>query len=166
MSFLPLCCWQMNGRGFPRSERDSALPVHAVSSDLPTESSFYTAMVLLFLPSLRSYIGLFRNPSMWSFSKPTIMTANSFVTLSRAAATLQRQSWQPFALGPSFWFLELRTGSSGTGLVFRFVGSCSAAIRAACHPPEGDHEPSGKALPWGACGLERKESKLSCRGDG
>ncbi|KAL8728643.1 MAG: hypothetical protein Q9166_005258 [cf. Caloplaca sp. 2 TL-2023] len=32
------------------------------------------------------------------------------------------------------------------------VGSCSAAISAACHPPEGDDKPSSKAVQWGSCG--------------
>lgn len=32
------------------------------------------------------------------------------------------------------------------------VGSCSAAISAACHPPQGDDKPSRKAVRWGSCG--------------
>ncbi|KAL8646287.1 MAG: hypothetical protein Q9226_006927 [Calogaya cf. arnoldii] len=31
------------------------------------------------------------------------------------------------------------------------VGSCSAAISAACHPPQGHYQPSGKAILWGSC---------------
>lgn len=32
------------------------------------------------------------------------------------------------------------------------VGSCSAAISAACHPPQGDDKPSRKVVQWGSCG--------------
>lgn len=31
------------------------------------------------------------------------------------------------------------------------VGSCSAAISAACHPPPGDDRPSRKTIQWGVC---------------
>jgi len=34
------------------------------------------------------------------------------------------------------------------------VGSCSAAISAACHPPEEDRNASQKAVMWGACERE------------
>lgn len=36
------------------------------------------------------------------------------------------------------------------------VGSCSAAISAACHPPEGDTNASGKPLMWGC--VDRREA--------
>lgn len=34
------------------------------------------------------------------------------------------------------------------------AGSCSAAISAACHPPEGDVNPSTDAIMWGVVGYE------------
>lgn len=37
------------------------------------------------------------------------------------------------------------------------VGSCSAAISAACHPPEEDRNASQKAVMWGACERETSE---------
>ena len=42
------------------------------------------------------------------------------------------------------------------------VGSCSAAISAACHPPQGDDKPSRKAVRWGSCG---PSSTLDMTGD-
>ncbi|KAL8894730.1 MAG: hypothetical protein Q9192_004093 [Flavoplaca navasiana] len=42
------------------------------------------------------------------------------------------------------------------------VGSCSAAISAACHPPQGDDKPSRKVVRWGPCG---PTSTLSMTGD-
>ncbi|KAL8976226.1 MAG: hypothetical protein Q9205_007726 [Flavoplaca limonia] len=42
------------------------------------------------------------------------------------------------------------------------VGSCSAAISAACHPPQGDDKPSRKAVRWGSCG---PTSTLDMTGD-
>ncbi|KAL8879876.1 MAG: hypothetical protein Q9198_002600 [Flavoplaca austrocitrina] len=47
------------------------------------------------------------------------------------------------------------------------VGSCSSAISAACHPPQGDDKPSRKAVRWGSCGptstlgMTRDNSTLS-----
>lgn len=39
------------------------------------------------------------------------------------------------------------------------VGSCSAAISAACHPPPGDDRPSEKKIQWGVCGQLRKAGR-------
>ncbi|KAL8889335.1 MAG: hypothetical protein Q9215_003364 [Flavoplaca cf. flavocitrina] len=57
----------------------------------------------------------------------------------------------------------------GIGMGFRkykpgipLVGSCSAAISAACHPPQGDDKPSRKAVRWGSCG---PTSTLDMTGD-
>ena len=61
--------------------------------------------------------------------------------------------------GFSLIFIGLGNGFRRYDSSMPLVGSCSAAISAACHPPEGDMKASQKEVKWGALSHEENEDE-------